>query len=261
MRILFLGDVVGRPGRRAVREAVPRLLAAGEAEFVIANGENASGGVGVDPQAAEELFSAGVDVVTSGNHVWRRREIAEYIDRPGCSFTRPANFPPGVPGKGWVVKESRSGVAVAVLNLMGRVFMEALDCPFRAADALVPLLREKARLVVVDMHAEATSEKAAMGWYLAGRVSAVLGTHTHVQTVDEEVLPGGTAYVTDVGMCGPRDSVIGMKKEAVLERFLTGMPTRFEVASGPPVLQGVIVEVDEGSGQARGIRRVWETDL
>src|SRR3990170_4435693 len=220
MKVLFLGDVVGKPGRRAVREWVPRLAARGEADFVIANGENASGGIGIDPKGADELFSAGVDVLTSGNHVWRKREIADYIDRVPA-FTRPANFPPGAPGAGWVVRESAGGVPVAVLNLMGRVFMQALDCPFRTADALVPMLRERARVVVVDMHAEATSEKAAMGWHLAGRVSAVLGTHTHVQTVDEEILAGGTAYITDVGMCGPTDSVIGMKKETVLKRFLT----------------------------------------
>lgn len=257
MRILFLGDVVGKPGRRVVREWVPRLTGQEGIDFVIANCENAAGGMGVDPNTAEELFSAGVDVLTSGNHVWRKKEMVDYAGHVP-TFLRPANFPPGTPGGGWVVKETSGGVPIGVVNLMGRVFMETIDCPFRTADALLPLLQDQVKVIVVDMHAEATSEKAAMGWFLNGRVSAVLGSHTHVQTVDEQVLPGGTAYITDVGMCGPTDSVIGMKKDQVLHRFLTQMPTRFEVASGPTLLQGVIIEVDEGTGKAQRVCRIRE---
>jgi metallophosphoesterase (TIGR00282 family) len=257
MKILFLGDVVGRPGRRVVREWVARLTGQEEIDFVIANCENAAGGMGADPNTAEELFSAGVDVLTSGNHVWHKKEMADYAEHVPA-FLRPANFPPGTPGGGWVVKETSGGVPVGVLNLMGRVFMGTLDCPFRAADIILPLLQDQVKVIVVDMHAEATSEKVAMGWFLNGRVSAVLGSHTHVQTADEQVLPGGTAYITDVGMCGPSDSVIGMKKDQVLRRFLTQMPTRFEVASGPTLLQGAIVEVDEKSGKAQSICRIRE---
>ncbi len=257
VRILFLGDVVGKPGRRAVREGVLRRIQRGEVDFVIANCENAAGGAGVDPKTADELFAAGVHVLTSGNHVWRKKEIIGYLGQTP-TLLRPANFPPGTPGAGWVVRESLCGVRVGVVNLMGRVFMDALDCPFRTAEAVLSLVAEQVRVLVVDMHAEATSEKSAMGWFLDGRVSAVLGSHTHVQTADEQILPGGTAYITDVGMCGPMHSIIGMKKELVLNRFLTHMPTRFEVASGPALLQGAVVEVDEESGRAKHIYRIRE---
>ena len=258
MRILFLGDVVGKPGRRAVAEAVPHLIGTAGLDFVVANCENATSGVGVDPRAASELLAAGVDVLTSGNHVWAKREIVPYI-RDSDVLLRPANFAPGTPGLGFTVKRSRAGVAVGVLNLIGRVFMGSFDCPFRAADAALESLRARATVIFVDMHGEATSEKVAMGWHLDGRVSAVVGSHTHVQTADDRVLPGGTAYLTDAGMCGPVDSVIGVKREQALQRFLTQMPIRFEVASGPVLLQGAILDIDESTGRARGIRRVQQT--
>jgi metallophosphoesterase (TIGR00282 family) len=258
MRLLFLGDVVGKPGRRAVVESVPHLLGSAGADLVIANCENASGGVGVDPRAASELLQAGVDVLTSGNHVWAKRDIIEYL-RDSDVLLRPLNFVAGSPGRGWTIRRSRSGIEVAVINLIGRVFMAAYDCPFRAVDAALETLAGRARVVVVDMHAEATSEKVAMGWYLDGRVSAVIGSHTHVQTADERVLPEGTAYLTDAGMCGPRDSVIGVKRQLVLERFLTQMPVRFEVATGPALLQGALVDVDETSGRARAITRIQQS--
>ena len=255
---MFLGDVVGKPGRKAVVDAVPHLIATSGVDFVIANCENASGGVGVDPRAASELLQVGVDVLTSGNHIWAKRDIVEYL-RDSDVLLRPLNFAPMTPGRGVTVKRSRSGVDVAVVNLIGRVFMGLYDCPFRAVDAALESLRSRTRIVIVDMHAEATSEKVAMGWHLDGRVTAVLGSHTHVQTADERVLPQGTAYLTDAGMCGPRDSVIGVKRDLVIQRFLTQMPTRFEVASGPALLQGALIDVDEGSGRARSITRIQQT--
>lgn len=257
MRVLFLGDVVGKPGRQAVRTALPGLIGREHIAIVIANGENAAGGVGIDPRSAEELLGAGVDILTSGNHIWRKKEILAYIEGQ-ARLLRPANYPPGTPGRGWAVFEVASGERVAVLNLMGRVFMDSVDCPFRAAEALVPQLREQATVVIVDMHAEATSEKSAMAWMLDGKVAAVLGSHTHVQTADERVLPAGTAYITDAGMCGPTDSIIGVRREHALRRFLTRMPTAFETASGPVSVQGVVVEVDEQSGRAESIRRIQE---
>ena len=257
MRILFLGDIVGKPGRRAVTESVPHLIATAGIDFVVANCENASGGVGVEPRAARELLAAGVDVLTSGNHIWAKRDIVDYL-RDSDVLLRPTNFVAGSPGRGWTVKTSRAGVAVGVVNVIGRVFMGNYDCPFRGADAAVAALRTRTPLVFVDMHAEATSEKVAMGWHLDGRVTAVVGSHTHVQTADERVLPEGTAYLTDAGMCGPRDSIIGVKRSLVLERFLTQMPIRFEVATGPALLQGVIIDADERTGKARTIARVQQ---
>ena len=258
MRLLFLGDVVGRPGRRALAALVPRLAAQEDIEFVIANCENASGGKGVDPRSADELHEAGVDVLTSGNHVWQNREIVPYMRESG-RLLRPLNFPPGVPGVGWTVQKARRSEArVAVLNLIGRVFMAPVDCPFRAADEALADIRREASIVFVDMHAEATSEKTAMGWHLDGRVSAVVGTHTHIPTADARVLPGGTAYVTDAGMCGPEDSVLGVRTDRVVERFLTQMPTRFEVAAGAVLVQGAVIDIDGETGRARSIRRVRE---
>ncbi len=258
MRLLFLGDIVGKPGRRAVVESVPHLVATERIDFVVANCENAAGGVGIDPRSASELLAAGVDVLTSGNHVWAKREIVDYL-RDSDVLLRPANFAPVTPGRGFTVRASRSGVRVGVVNLIGRVFMGTYDCPFRTADTVLAALRGQATVILVDMHAEATSEKVAMGWHLDGRVSAVVGSHTHVQTADDRVLPEGTAYLTDAGMCGPRDSVIGVKREQVVERFLTQMPNRFEVAGGPALLQGAIIDVDESSGRARSIARVQQT--
>jgi metallophosphoesterase (TIGR00282 family) len=254
MRIAFFGDVVGKPGRRGVTAQLPSFIASESIDFVVANCENAAGGVGVDPGSVRELLSAGVDVLTSGNHIWAKREIIDYITDSDV-LLRPANFSPTTPGWGYTVKPSRRGVPVAVVNLIGRVFMNNYDCPFRVADTVLETVRTKAAVVLVDMRAEATSEKVAMGWYLDGRVSAVVGSHTHVQTADERVLPGGTAYLTDAGMCGPRDSVIGVKRDAVVQRFLTQMPTRFEVAAGPVLVQGAVIDVDEASGRASDIHR------
>lgn len=257
MRILFLGDVVGRPGRQAVRSQLPRLIHREQLALVVANCENISSGAGVDPRGAQELLEAGVDVLTSGNHVWRRKEVIEFIDSER-RLVRPANFPPSVPGRGWTLSETADGTRVAVINLIGRVFMDSVDCPFRIVEALLPEVRARAQVIIVDMHGEATSEKSAMGWFLDGKVSAVLGSHTHVQTADERVLPSGTAYVTDAGMCGPTESVIGVRKELALQRFLTHMPVKFEVASGPVIVQGVIVDVDSASGRAASIRRLQQ---
>ena len=257
MRILFIGDIVGEPGRRAVEGLVPKIKKRERIEFVIGNAENVAGGSGVTPALAEELFKAGVDVLTSGDHIWKRKEIIEYIDSNG-RLLRPANYPPGTPGFGSTVVQSESGTDVAVINLQGRVFMQAIECPFRAAKVEIEKLKGKARIIIVDMHAEATSEKIALGWYLDGTVSAILGTHTHVQTADEKILPQGTAFISDAGMTGPFDSVIGRKKEQILTRFLTQMPSRFEMAEDDIQLHGVIIDVDDKTGKADSIKRVQE---
>lgn len=257
MRLLFLGDVVGRPGRRAIQARLRTLQEREGAEFVIANCENAAGGKGIDPRTATELFDAGIDILTSGNHVWRRREVVPFLTETD-RLLRPANYPPGTPGRGWTVRRSRGGRPVAVINLMGRVFMPALDCPFRAALAAIDKVRSRTPLIVVDMHGEATSEKLAMGRYLDGKVSAVLGSHTHVQTADETVLPGGTAYLTDAGMCGPVESILGVRIGDVIERFVTQLPQRLPVASGPAIIQGAVVDVEGESGRALAIRRIQE---
>lgn len=259
MKILFLGDVVGKPGRQAVQRLVPRLIVREAVDLVIANAENSAAGIGVTPDTAEELLAAEVDLLTSGNHIWSKREILPYLDRPGTKLIRPANYPPGAPGRGRAIVETPDGRRLGVLNLEGRVFMRSLDDPFRVAETEIAALRaEGASAILVDMHCEATSEKNAMGWFLDGKVSAVLGTHTHVQTADARVLPGGTAFMTDVGMCGPWDSVIGMRKELVIERFLTARPASFEAAKRDVWLQGAVVDVDDASGRARSIARVQE---
>jgi metallophosphoesterase (TIGR00282 family) len=255
MKILFVGDIVGKPGRRAVQALVPEIIERHRVEFVIANCENAAAGFGVTRDVVEELYSNRIDVLTSGNHIWDKKEINEFIEDYE-SLIRPANYPEGTPGRGSVVMTSPSGAQVCVINLMGRVFMRPLDCPFRTAQREVERLKQRARIVIVDMHAEATSEKQALGWFLDGKVSAVLGTHTHVQTADDRILPEGTAYITDVGMTGSFNSVIGIRKDAILERFLTQIPNRFEVAKGDVQLQGVILDVDEKSGISRGIERL-----
>ncbi len=257
MKILFFGDVVGKPGRQALRVRVHQLAEDERAALVVANCENASGGMGIDPGTARELFACGVHVLTSGNHVWQKREIYPFLDGSD-RLLRPANFAPGVPGRGWGVFPTDNGPPVAVVNLIGRVFMAPADCPFRCADEVLRAIGDRARVILVDMHAEATSEKVGMGRYLDGRVSAVVGSHTHVQTADETVLPGGTAYITDTGMCGPVDSVIGMRTDQVLKRFVDQMPVRYEVGTGAPLLQAVVVDVDDATGKARGIRRVRE---
>lgn len=258
MRLVFLGDVVGRPGRRAVAVALRRLYATDPYDFVVANAENAARGKGITPKAAEELRDAGVDVLTTGNHVWQHREVLPYL-RENPRLLRPINYAPGVPGRGWTVRPTRAGVPVGVVNVIGRVFMGPADCPFRTADAVLAEVGSQARVVLVDMHAEATSEKVAMGRHLDGRVSVVVGTHTHVQTADETILPQGTAYVTDVGMCGPEDSVLGMRSGPVINRFLDQLPVRFEVAEhGPVLIQGLLVEVDDATGRATAVRRLRE---
>jgi 2',3'-cyclic-nucleotide 2'-phosphodiesterase len=257
MRILFLGDVVGKPGRQAVRALLPSLIHRERIDFVVANCENISAGAGVDPEGCRELLSAGCDVLTSGNHIWRRREIVPFFEQE-MRLLRPANFPPGTPGAGWRRYTTPGGVEIAVVNLIGRVFMDALDCPFQAAEHILTALAEPPPIILVDMHCDATSEKGAMGWFLAGRVAAVLGSHTHVQTADERLLPGGTAFVTDAGMCGPVDSVIGVKPELAIRRFTTKMPTKFEVASGPVVVQGAVVTVDPATRRATAIERLRE---
>jgi metallophosphoesterase (TIGR00282 family) len=254
VRILFIGDVVGKGGRRTVAELVPTFLGEG-VDFIIVNGENASGGMGITSPHAELLLDVGVNCITSGNHIWAKKELISFLEGEP-RLLRPANYPPGAPGRGHGIYTTANGTKIGVLNLEGRVFMRPLESPFKTAEEHISSLRRETKVIMVDVHAEATSEKMAMGWFLDGEVSAVLGTHTHVQTADERMLPGGTAYITDVGMTGPRDSVIGVKKEIALGRFLTMLPNKFEPATGAMELQGVIVEVDEGTGMSTGIRRV-----
>jgi metallophosphoesterase (TIGR00282 family) len=255
MRILFIGDVVGKPGRRALRELLPKIVADQAVDFVIANCENAASGFGVTREIVEELYENGVDVLTSGNHIWDKKEVMDYI-QDYEALLRPANYPSKVPGYGSVIIPHPSGLHIGVVNLMGRVFMQPLDCPFRTADRELERLQKKAKIIIVDIHAEATSEKIALGWYLDGRVSAVIGTHTHVQTADERILPGGTAYLTDAGMTGSFDSVIGIRKELILDRFLSQLPNKFEVAKGDVRLQGVILNIEEASGKSLDIERL-----
>jgi len=257
MKILFIGDIVGSPGREAVTKLVPQLKKEHGLGFVIANAENAAGGSGITPQVAEELFHSGIDVLTSGDHIWKKREIFEIIQQEE-RILRPLNFPLGAPGRGAAVFNAQNGSKVGVINVQGRVFMEALECPFRTAAEAAAELVQNTKIIIVDIHAEATSEKVALGWYLDGRVSAVLGTHTHVQTADEKILPKGTAYITDAGMSGPCDSVIGRKVQDVLERFLSCVPVRFEVAQDNIQLHGVLLDIDENSGKAKTITRIQQ---
>jgi len=260
MRILFIGDIFGRPGRAIVRDRLPGLVKQHSVDLIIANGENAAAGFGITPPLVEELFELGIDVITTGNHIWDKREIIDYFEAadgnphsPARRVLRPANYAPGTPGWG-MYEGSKNDVHYAVIDLQGRVFMASNDDPFRVADQLLKEI--KAKIVFVDIHAEATSEKMSLGWYLDGRVSAVVGTHTHVPTADERVLPNGTAYITDVGMTGPYDSVIGVNKEQILARFLNNMPARFEAASGDVRLCAVVVDCDEATGRARTIERL-----
>jgi metallophosphoesterase (TIGR00282 family) len=255
VKVLFIGDIFGEPGRRALARAVPRLVAQRQVDIVIGNGENAAGGFGITPELAEELFDLGLAVITTGNHAWDKKEILDYFPREP-RLLRPANYPSGVPGNGSVVVESAGGEQLGVLQLMGRAYMPTLDCPFQVAKKELAALKKRTVAVIVDMHAEATSEKMAMGHYLDGEVVAVVGTHTHVQTADDQILPKGTAYVTDIGMTGPLHSVIGVKKELAIEKFLTGMPRRFEVASGPSVFCAVLLELDARLGKALSIERI-----
>lgn len=255
LNILFIGDIVGRPGRQLVRDALPHLVARHVVDLVVANAENAAAGFGLTPDVVTELFDLGIDVMTTGNHVWDKRDGLVCLDQEPA-LLRPANYPPGAPGHGVGVFQTAAGLPVAVINLEGRVFMGGLDCPFRKADELLEKLGAGQKIVLVDFHAEATSEKGALAAYLDGRVSAVVGTHTHVQTADERVMPGGTAFISDVGMTGARDSVIGIRKELSIQRFMTQMPVRYEIAKKDPVLCGVVVSIDELTGMATGIVRI-----
>ena len=258
IKILCLGDVVGRPGRRLVRDLLPSLVGRHSVDLTIANGENASGGLGLTVKAAEELFDSGVDFLTSGNHIYRHREIYDYLDS-STRVIRPVNYPDPSPGRGAALLETAGGVPVGVINAMGRTFMTPIDCPFQAVDREVARLKDRgAAIILVDFHAEATSEKRAMAWHLDGRVGALVGTHTHVQTADESILPGGTAYLTDLGMTGPHQSVIGMKHEAVLSTFLSGRPHRFEVAKKGLKLEGALITFEASSGRAINIERIQE---
>jgi len=255
MKVLFIGDIVGKPGRRAVSEFVPSLISERKIDLVIANCENAAAGFGVTREIVEELYSCRIDVLTSGNHIWNKKEVLEFIGDYE-TLLRPANYPMTTPGSGTVLMPTAKGEYVGVLNLAGRIFMHPSACPFTTAKSKIVELREKTKVIIVDIHAEATSEKKALGWYLDGEVSAVLGTHTHVQTADEEILPQGTAYISDVGMTGPFDSVIGIKKDIIIERFLTQMPNKFDVAKGDIRMQGVILDIDSISGKANSIERI-----
>jgi metallophosphoesterase (TIGR00282 family) len=255
MRILFIGDIVGKPGRQAVEGILEKLISDYGIEFTIANGENAAGGMGMTPPIAIDFLNQGVDVLTSGNHIWAKKEIIPFLDEES-RILRPANYPAQVPGRGSGVFPSSNGKKVGVLNLEGRVFMKHLDCPFRVAEKEIEALRQQTNIIIVDFHAEATSEKMAMGWFLNGKVSAVLGTHTHVQTSDERILNEGTAYITDVGMTGPLASVIGIRKQVALERLLTQIPWKFDVATEEIELQGVVVEVDIETGKSKDIVRI-----
>ncbi|MCR4403287.1 MAG: TIGR00282 family metallophosphoesterase [Firmicutes bacterium] len=255
LRILFIGDIVGKPGRRACQTLLPEIVQRLRADAVIANGENAAGGFGLTADTSKEILGCGVHVITTGNHVWNKREFYQVL-AASERVLRPANYPPGAPGRGAAVFQVAGGVRLCVVNLAGRVFMAPVDCPFRTVDRILEELSPSCDLFVVDFHAEATSEKVALGWYLDGRVASVVGTHTHVQTADERILPGGTAYITDLGMTGPVDSVIGVRTDIIVQRFLSGLPAKFETASGRAQVSGALVTVDTGTGKAKDIERV-----
>ena len=255
MRILFIGDVFGRPGRRAVSALLPGIVESRGIDLVVANGENAAGGIGITEKTGRELLDSGIDVLTGGNHTWQKSEASSFLSECGRAL-RPANYPPGAPGRGSVVVDARNGERAAVVSLQGRVFMQPIDCPFRVGSDLVDGARRETPVVLVDFHAEATAEKVALGWYLAGKATAVLGTHTHVQTCDERILEGHTAYITDAGMTGPVDSVIGVRRDSSIARFVTQLPQRFEPAGGPTALCGVVIEADASSGAATSIERI-----
>ena len=255
VRILFIGDIVGRPGRDLVRDGLAALVEYHSIDLVIANAENAAAGFGITREIGDQLLEWGVDVMTSGNHIWDKKEALNYIGAEP-RLLRPANYPAGAPGNGSYLARTRDGISVGVVNVMGRVFMPPLDDPFAVVLREIEALRQRTRIVFVDFHAEATSEKIAMGWHLDGKVTAVVGTHTHVQTADDRILPKGTAYLTDVGMTGPHDSIIGVEVEPSLSRFVTGLPSRFDVATGNPRLNAVLVDADERTGRATDIERL-----
>ena len=255
MNLLFIGDIVGRPGRELVQKGLRALVEHYDVDCTIANAENSAAGFGITRDIGDALLGWGIDVMTSGNHIWDKKEALEYIGTEP-RLLRPANYPAGVPGRGSYVAQTRDGRSVGVINVMGRVFMTPIDDPFAVVLREIEAIRHRTRIIFVDIHAEATSEKVAMGWYLDGKVTAVIGTHTHVQSADDRILPNGTAYMTDAGMTGPHDSIIGMEREPSLARFLNGMPTKFEPASGNPRLNGAIIEADDKTGRARKITRI-----
>ncbi len=255
MRVFFIGDIFGKPGRRLVQEKLHGLIQEYRADFTIANIENAAGGFGITPQIADELLNSEIDILTSGNHIWDKRVIVPYLlEQP--RLLRPHNYPPGTPGTGIFIGDTNCGVRIGVLNLQGRVFMAPIDCPFVIGRAAVEQIRKQTPIIIVDFHAEATSEKQAFGWFIDGRVSAVIGSHTHVQTADERLLPRGTAYITDLGMAGPHDSVIGSIPDLALERFLTQIPVRLEPATANLRICGVLIDIDEETGRGLAIKRV-----
>lgn len=255
LNILTLGDIVGQPGRHIIENKLPALIKKENIDFAIANAENAAGGSGITSDVVKRLFASGLDVITTGDHVWKKKEVIQVLEMD-TRVLRPANYSPLAKGRGWVVVKNHLGPDIAIINLLGRVFMSPIDCPFRTVDQILEEVSTKAQIIIVDIHAEATSEKVAMGWYLDGRVSAVVGTHTHVQTADERVLPGSTAYITDLGMTGPYHSVLGRNKDHVLKFIVTQMPTRFEVADKDVRMSGAIITVDASTGKAEGIKRL-----
>ena len=254
MRILMIGDVIGRTGRRAFRKYTPELQREKGIDLVVVNGENSAGGKGITRKSLDELYQGGADIVTSGNHIYDKKEVLQFIDTEPF-LVRPANYPPGAPGRGWCAYPLRAKT-VGVMNLSGRAFMPAMDCPFQKVEELLREMRDVCDIILLDFHAETTSEKMAMAWYLDGRVNAVVGTHTHVQTADERILPRGTAYISDLGMTGPYNSVLGVKPECILKKFTTGLPVRFEVAEGPSVYAGVLITIDDATNRTTKIERV-----
>jgi 2',3'-cyclic-nucleotide 2'-phosphodiesterase len=255
MKVLFIGDIVGKTGRTATKALIPTIVSRYKIDLVVANGENAAGGFGITEKIVTELLNGGVHIITTGNHVWDKKEFMTQISKED-RVLRPLNFPPGVPGYGSLLYPLREGTKIGVINLSGRVFMSPSDCPFRIGKAEIERLSTETKIIIIDFHAEATSEKIAFGHYVDGKVSAVIGTHTHVQTADEKILPGGTAYITDVGMTGPGDSVIGIEKEQIIERFLTSMPMRFETAQGHGIFSALVVEINEESGKSTAVQRL-----
>lgn len=257
MNILVIGDISGKPGRKMIREILPKIKDKMEIEFTIANGENAAGGVGITREIANELFYHGIDILTMGNHTWDNKDIFNFIDHER-RILRPLNYPDGTPGQGSTIIEAPNGLKIGIINLLGRVFLANVECPFRTVEKEIAHLQKETPIILIDFHAEVTSEKVALGWYLDGKVTAVVGTHTHIQTADERILPKGTAYITDLGMTGSRNSVLGVKTELVIQKFLTQLPVRFEVAKGDEVLCGAIIEIDSNTGKAVKIERVQE---
>jgi metallophosphoesterase (TIGR00282 family) len=255
---LFIGDIVGKPGREILRQQLANIQEKFHIDFTVANGENAAGGAGINKKIFDEISNYGVDVVTMGNHVWDKKEITQFIDHEP-NLVRPANYPPETPGRGSYVIKIKNNTKIGIINLSGRVFLPPLDCPFRTADAIVKEMRKETPIIIIDFHGEATSEKMAFGWFMDGRVSAVIGTHTHIQTADDRILPQGTGYITDVGMTGPRDSVLGVDKDLVIQKFMTALPVRFDVAAGNTQINAVLLKVEENTGKCVHIERIQKT--